>query len=43
VRSDKVVAEAVESSGTQRKGERPPLETAAKQRLLKIEKTLRML
>jgi hypothetical protein len=40
VRSEKLVAEAEDSSGTQRKGERPLLEAATKQQLVKTEKTL---
>lgn len=38
--SEKLVAEAEDSSGTQRKGERPPLQAATKQQLVKTEKTL---
>jgi hypothetical protein len=37
VRSVELVAEAWDSSGTQRKGDRPPLAAAAKQRLIKTE------
>jgi hypothetical protein len=40
VRSDKLVAEAGDSSETQRKGKRPMLEAAAKKRPVKTEKTL---
>jgi hypothetical protein len=40
VRSEKLVAEVGDSSGTQWKGKRPPLEAATKQRLVKTEKTL---
>jgi hypothetical protein len=40
VRSEKLVAEARDSSGTLRNGERPPLEVATEQRLVKIENTL---
>jgi hypothetical protein len=43
VRSEKLVAEARDSSGTQRRGERPLLKTATKQRLSKAEKTLYVL
>jgi hypothetical protein len=39
VRSEKLVAEA----GDSEEGERPPLEAATKQRLVKTEKTLRVL
>jgi hypothetical protein len=38
-RSEKLVAEAGDSSGTQRKGKRLPLEATTKQQLLKTEKT----
>jgi hypothetical protein len=41
VGSEELVAEARDSSGTQRK--RPPLETATKQQLVKTEKTLHVL
>jgi hypothetical protein len=40
VRSEKLVAEAGESSGIQRKREQPPSEAALKQRLVKIAKNL---
>jgi hypothetical protein len=40
VRSEKLVAEAGGNAGTQRKGERLPLEAVTKQRLVKTEKTL---
>jgi hypothetical protein len=39
-RSQKLLAEAGENSVTQSKGERPPLEAATKQRLVKSEKSL---
>jgi hypothetical protein len=38
VRSEKLVAEARDSSGSQRKGEHPPLEDATKPQLVKTEK-----
>jgi hypothetical protein len=40
VRIEKLVPEFGESSGIQRKEERPPLEDATKQQLVKTEKTL---
>jgi hypothetical protein len=40
VRSEKLVAEDWDSSGTQEEGKRPPLETATKERLVKTEKNL---
>jgi hypothetical protein len=41
VRSEKLVAEAGDSSGTQRKGDGPLVEVATKQRIVKkTEKTL---
>jgi hypothetical protein len=43
VRSEKLVAEARDSSETQRNGECPPLEIATKQELVKTKKTLYVL
>jgi hypothetical protein len=40
VRREKLLAEAGDSSGTQKRGKRPPLEAATKQRLVKTEKSL---
>jgi hypothetical protein len=42
-RNEKQVAEARENSGTQRNGERLPLEAAAKQCLVKTENTFSVL
>jgi hypothetical protein len=41
--SENLVAGTGDISGTKRKGERPLLEAAAKQRLMKAEKTLYVL
>jgi hypothetical protein len=41
--NEKLVAEAGDNSGTQRKGELSLLEAATKQRLVKTEKTLSVL
>jgi hypothetical protein len=43
VRSEKLVDKAGDSSGAQRNGERPPLEAATKQQLVKTEKILYVL
>jgi hypothetical protein len=40
VRSEKIVAEAEKLFENPQEGERPPLEAATKQRLVKTEKTL---
>jgi hypothetical protein len=40
MKSEKLVAEVGESSGTEKKGERPSLKAATKQRLVKTENTL---
>jgi hypothetical protein len=40
MRSENLVAEAEDTSGTQRKREDPPLEAATNQRLVMSEKTL---
>jgi hypothetical protein len=42
-RSEKLVAEARDSSGTKRKGEHAPLEAITKQRLVKTETILCLL
>jgi hypothetical protein len=40
VKSEKLVAEAVGKFGNSEEAERPPLEAATKQRLVKTEKTM---